>query len=90
MHIKIPATSSLWFVEFHRRPNARKLLVDYLGDPRRGPHYVAGYEVAYSCDPSGHVGRILRDDYRYETTLGPVDLLERRTATIPLDATATP
>ena len=72
-----PGYPYLWLIEVHRGLNAQNRLVGYLGDPVRGPQFVAEYQRPSMCDSSGRVGRILQRSYRPVAVVGHVTMLER-------------
>ena len=72
-----PGYPYLWLIEVHRGLNAQNRLVGYLGDPVRGPQFVAEYQRPSMCDSSGRVGRILHRSYRPVAVVGHVTMLER-------------
>jgi 4-amino-4-deoxy-L-arabinose transferase-like glycosyltransferase len=72
-----PGYPYLWLIEVHRGLNAQKRLVGYLGDPIRGPQFIAEYQRPSTCDASGRVGRILRRSYKPVAVIGHVTMLER-------------
>jgi hypothetical protein len=72
-----PGYPYLWLIEVHRGTNAQNRLVGYLGDPVRGPHFIAEYQRPSTCDSSGRVDRILRRSYRPVAVVGNVTMFER-------------
>ena len=72
-----PGYPYLWFIEVRDAPNAQNMLVSYLGDPRLAPRYIAQYQRASACDPSGRVDAILRQSYKRVTSIGYVVVYER-------------
>jgi 4-amino-4-deoxy-L-arabinose transferase-like glycosyltransferase len=72
-----PGYPYLWLIEVHRGANAQNRLVKYLGDPTRGPHFIAEYQRPSTCDSSGRVDRILRRSYRPVAAVGNVTMFER-------------
>jgi hypothetical protein len=78
-----PGYPYLWLIEVHRGLNAQNRLVGYLGDPTRGPQFIAEYQRPSACDSSGRVGRILRRSYEPVAVVGHVTMLERRSVVLP-------
>ena len=72
-----PGYPYLWLIEVHRGTNAQNRLVGYLGDPARGPHFIAEYQRPSTCDSSGRVDQILRHSYRPVAVVGNVTMFER-------------
>ena len=73
-----PGYPYLWVIEVRRGLDAQNRLVGYLGDPVRGPHFIAEYQRPSTCDTSGRVGRILRRSYRPVAVVGHVTVFERK------------
>ena len=72
-----PGYPYLWLIEVHRGLNAQNRLVSYLGDPARGPQFIAEYQRPSMCDSSGRVGRILHRSYRPVAVVGHITMFER-------------
>ncbi len=76
-----PGYPYLWFVEVQHGLNAQNKLVGYLGDPVRGPQFIAEYQRPSNCDSSGRVARILRRSYRRVAVVGHITMFERNNDT---------
>ena len=72
-----PGYPYLWFVEVHHAPHAQNLLVAYLNDTINGPHYIAEYERASTCDSSGRVEQILNNSFTQVALIGSIPIFER-------------
>jgi hypothetical protein len=79
-----PGFPYLWFPEFYAGPQARQKLLAYLGNPVSAPRFIAQFQSARSCEPSGHLGTILARSYRQVDRIGSTIILERDPARSPV------
>jgi hypothetical protein len=73
----IPPYRYLWFDGVLHAKNAQTMLVD-LFSGAQPPTFVAVYQAALSCNPSGEVDRILKDRYVTTTAVDGVIILSLR------------
>jgi hypothetical protein len=70
-----PGFPYLWLPEAYVGPHARQRISDYLGNPARAPTFIAEFQDASVCDPTGTVARIEASSYRHVATVGSVAIL---------------